>query len=305
MSRAIILASILTVSSLMLACGEAPTAPGAHTWVSVTGDDANPCSSKAPCKTFAAAMSKTPAGGEISVLEPGDFGAISLTKTITFNGEGSTLHVAAGSNGLTVNAGINDVVTIKNLTLTGTGGGNGIKFLSGNHLMIESVTISGFAGGNGLDVELGQDGQGGKLLVKDSSIANCGKAGFKMSTTAGFATATFDNVKLAGSVNGIEIGGGHTYVLLNRSSVTSHTGSGVLTSAALSVINVENSIIGFNSTGVNANAAGSTIRLSGNGIYHNGEGLKLVAGATIASDGTNRVEGNGASQLPSAAIKRQ
>lgn len=304
MSRAIILASILTVSLLMLACGEAPTTPGAHTWISANGDDANPCSSKAPCKTFAVTLSKTPAGGEISVMEPGDFGAISLTKPVTFNGEGTTLHIAAGSNGLAVNAGVNDVVTIKNLTLTGIGGVNGIQFVAGNQLTIESVTISGFTG-NGLDVELGKNGQGGKLFVKDSGIVNCGQAGFKMSASAGFATATFDNVKLAGSVNGIEIGVGNTYALINRSSITSHTGSGVLTAAAPAVVNVENSIIGFNGTGVNANAAGSTIRLSGNGIYHNGEGLKLAPGATLASDGTNRIEGNGASQSPNAAIKRQ
>ena len=58
-------------------------AQATRTWVSGVGDDANPCSRTAPCKTFAGAISKTAAHGEISVLDPGPYGAVTITKSIT------------------------------------------------------------------------------------------------------------------------------------------------------------------------------------------------------------------------------
>src|SRR5262245_48964588 len=64
-------------------------AQATRTWVSGVGDDVNPCSRTAPCKTFAGAISKTAAGGEISVLDPGGFGGVTITKSITINGEGT------------------------------------------------------------------------------------------------------------------------------------------------------------------------------------------------------------------------
>ncbi|MCU0340213.1 MAG: hypothetical protein MUE30_10020, partial [Spirosomaceae bacterium] len=74
-------------------------------WVSGVGDDANPCSRTAPCKTFAGAISKTAAGGEISVLDPGGFGAVTITKSITLNGDGTLAGIlASGTNGIVINA---------------------------------------------------------------------------------------------------------------------------------------------------------------------------------------------------------
>jgi hypothetical protein len=61
-------------------------AQATRTWVSGVGDDANPCSRTAPCKTFAGAISKTAPGGEIDALDPGGFGALTITKSITIDG---------------------------------------------------------------------------------------------------------------------------------------------------------------------------------------------------------------------------
>src|SRR5215471_15621037 len=74
----------------------AMTAPAAYaqanrTWVSGVGDDVNPCSRTAPCKTFAGAISKTAAGGFINVLDPGGFGAVTITKSLTIDGSGGSL----------------------------------------------------------------------------------------------------------------------------------------------------------------------------------------------------------------------
>src|SRR5689334_19239629 len=100
-------------------------AQATRTWVSGVGDDANPCSRTAPCKTFAGAISKTAAGGEISVLDPGGFGAVTITKAITLNGDGTLAGILSATvNGIIINAGANDVVVIRSLSINGTSGAN-------------------------------------------------------------------------------------------------------------------------------------------------------------------------------------
>src|SRR3954451_11219280 len=86
-------------------------AQATRTWVSGVGDDVNPCSRTAPCKTFAGSISKTAAGGEIDCLDPGGFGAVTITKAITIDCSGTFGSIlASGTNGIIVNAGVNDVV---------------------------------------------------------------------------------------------------------------------------------------------------------------------------------------------------
>jgi hypothetical protein len=81
------------------------SAQATRTWVSGVGDDANPCSRTAPCKTFAGAISKTAAGGEINVLDPGGFGGVTITKSISIIAEGVEAGVlVSGTNAIVVNA---------------------------------------------------------------------------------------------------------------------------------------------------------------------------------------------------------
>src|SRR5262249_58062915 len=80
-------------------------AQASRTWVSGVGSDANPCSRTAPCQTFAGAISKTAVGGEINCLDPGGFGAVTITKSITISCEGVTAGVlVSGTNGIVVSA---------------------------------------------------------------------------------------------------------------------------------------------------------------------------------------------------------
>ena len=129
-----------------------------RTWVSGVGDDANPCSRTAPCKTFAGAISKTAAGGEIDALDPGGYGAVTITKAITIDGGGGQVAsvLVSGTNGIVVQAGPSDVVILRNLRINGIGTGiNGIRFLSGKDLNVESCYIFGFTT-NGVDIALNQ-----------------------------------------------------------------------------------------------------------------------------------------------------
>src|SRR3954467_14955431 len=127
------------VASLVLT--GALQAQATRTWVSGVGDDANPCSRTAPCKTFAGSISKTAVGGEISVLDPGGFGAVTITKSITIDGgkgAGFGSILAAGINGIIINAAVTGVVTLRNLSIHGAGTGIvGIRILAAGTVFIE------------------------------------------------------------------------------------------------------------------------------------------------------------------------
>src|SRR5207245_1462744 len=171
---------------LVLVCSSLASAQATRTWVSGVGDDANPCSRTAPCKTFAGAISKTADGGEINCLDPGGFGAVTITKSIkidcgTFPGG----ILASSASGIIINANsANAVVTIRNLEINGglptsaggaAGGLNGIRFLSGKFVHLENLHLTGFAGtgtsGNCVDVAM--SAAGGQLSVENSTFEHC------------------------------------------------------------------------------------------------------------------------------------
>src|SRR6267154_1885221 len=130
-----VLATVLLGVSLM-------SAQASRTWVSGVGDDANPCSRTAPCKTFAGAISKTAAGGEIDALDPGGFGAVTITKAITLDGGGGQVAsvLVSGTNGIVIVANAStDTVILRNLRINGIGTGlNGIQLNSAKALIIQN-----------------------------------------------------------------------------------------------------------------------------------------------------------------------
>ena len=296
--------SVFAAAVVIFACTSLANAQATRTWVSGVGDDANPCSRTAPCKTFAGAISKTAANGEISALDPAGFGAVTITKSITINGDGTLAGILASLvNGIIVNAGVNDKVVIRNVSINGAGNGlDAIRFLAGKQLVVDRVNIEGFTG-DGIDAAL--NANGGTVFVQDTNIVECG-TGIRLSVVApGFATAVLDNVRLEGMVTGMTVGT-NTFGHISRSSIVSNTSDGLLASANNSTINVENSEIAFNANGVRAAVSGATIRIASNGIYNNTNGVATIpGGATVASDGNNRIAGNGASAAPNAAITKQ
>ena len=161
-------ASKLVMIAALLLTATAAQAQATRTWVSGVGDDANPCSRTAPCKTFAGAISKTAAKGEINVLDPGGFGAVTITKSISIVASGVIAGVlVAGTNAIIVSAGANDVVVLRGLTIQGLGTGlAGIRFLGGGTLHVENCTIHGFTQA-GIEFV---PGVASDLFVKDTYI---------------------------------------------------------------------------------------------------------------------------------------
>src|SRR5882672_11712612 len=113
---------MLSVLVMACCCAAPAFAQATRTWVSGAGDDVNPCSRTAPCKTFAGAISKTAAGGEIDALDPGGFGAVTITKSITIDACCMAGILAAGTNGVTVNDSLTAtpntiVVTLRHISI--------------------------------------------------------------------------------------------------------------------------------------------------------------------------------------------
>src|SRR5262245_2651245 len=149
-------------------------AQATRTWVSGVGDDANPCSRTAPCKTFAGAISKTAAGGFIDVLDPGGFGAVTITKSITIDGSGGSIAgvLASGTNGIIVNS-ATAIVHLRNLSIESPLPGgpalqglNGVQVFASSEVHIEKCVIASFSQ-NAVNFQ-----SGSKLLVSDTTLMN-------------------------------------------------------------------------------------------------------------------------------------
>jgi hypothetical protein len=276
-------------------------AQASRTWVSGVGDDANPCSRTAPCKTFAGAISKTAARGEIDVLDPGGFGAVTITKAITIDGTAQISGIlASGSNGIIVNAGANDTVTLRNLSINGFGTGiNGVRFLAGGGLTLDAVQIFGFTA-NGLDVALNQATNTIVNVQNSTFTDNGGKSLNFAQLGIGSLIVTINKIVSSKSGQGLQLGGSaNNRLFLTGSTLASSNGIGL--HAILGIVAAENNTIASNVIGVQAES-GATIRLANNGIYNNGKGINIVAGGTVASDGTNRLGNTLNGSPPNAAI---
>jgi hypothetical protein len=294
-----------------LAVATLAQAQATRTWVSGVGDDVNPCSRTAPCKTFAGAISKTAAGGEIDALDPGGFGAVTITKNITLDGThgagfGSIL--ASGVNGVNINDSASGtpntiVVTLRNLSINGAGttlGLNGINFTSGKRLNVEGCQIFNFSNA-GINVNQAAGATGTFVTVKDTSIYNTSR-GINLLQSASFVSAVVTNSTIANMANDgvrLQTNGnitleGSSIVHCNNGINMVGTGTGAGTTA-----NVINTVVSHSiGTGLINNAG--TSRLGGSTFIANGTAISMTVNNAVKTFGTNNIEGainGGAMQL--------
>jgi len=281
--------SLMFGSIVAVAAYAAPAhAQATRTWVSGVGDDVNPCSRTAPCKTFPGAISKTAANGEIDCLDPGGFGQVTITKSITIDCGGVTGGILSSLvNGVIVNAGVNDRIVLRNLNINGIGNGStGLRFLAGLHLTLENVRIQGTTG-IGVDVNKGASGN---LYMHNVYITQTATA-VRLFTGAGGINAILNDVKIdAVNGNGLEVASGSTVATIANSAITNVTGSALITTGG-GFINADKNVFAKNATGANASASGSSIRISNNAFNDNGTALAAANGGTISSSNTNTIVG--------------
>ena len=315
----IICKRITVLSSLLLGIGlfsaTSAQAQATRTWVSGVGDDANPCSRTAPCKTFAGAISKTAPGGEINCLDPGGYGTLTITKSITIDCTGTFGSVlnSGGVNGFIINDSLTATpgtiqVRLRGLTINGAGstpGLNGIRFLSGASLVVEDVFIQNQRGGNGILINPSAGVV--TVAIHNTSIHNSGSAtgsGIEVRPTgSASARVSLRNVRITNytfvgfrvdssattgagvtaTAENIETSGGNQGI-----SAIAGAGPATLTTALL-----DNATVFSNSgSGIIANGAGARIRVATTMVTGNGIGVNRTGGSFINDQGGNVVQDN-------------
>jgi len=241
---------------------------------------------------LAGAISKTAAGGEIDALDPGGFGAVSITKSITIDGRGTLASVLSTSTyGIQVAAGVNDVVILRGFSINGVGlGTNGVRFVTGKALHIEDCTITGFTN---VGVDFEPAAATAQLFLKGSTISQ--NTVGNMLVTQG--NAVVENSQLLNSPYGLN-GTGTAQVSVHDTTFSGHSGIAIHASGS-SEINVEHGLVANNGVGVQGD---STVRLSEVMVSNNGTGVNGM----VASFGNNRMAaGNTTNGAPSSVIAQQ
>ncbi len=318
MSRTTILGALGALFIIALGASSAQ-AQATRTWISGVGDDVNPCSRTAPCKTWPGAISKTAAGGEIDALDPGGFGAVTITKSITLAvegvGEGGIL--VAGTNGITINAGVNDVVIIRGMQIDGgplpsSSSLAGIRIIQAGAVEIQNSTIrnfnSGLPTGYGVMFTPGANtssGQPPQLFISDTTITTNGLA--SASTGGGIlvqpnngasATVTLNNVNIVNNVLGYRADAslttGTISTSITNSTIAGNAFAGVsaftfgATGTPSSTIDLMRTTVANNGgAGLNANGVNALIRLSNVSLTGNKTAVVVANSGAVATAVTN------------------
>jgi hypothetical protein len=305
MSKVRFTLNILALAIFTLTVASMAQAQATRTWVSGVGDDVNPCSRTAPCKTYAGAISKTAKDGEISTLDPGGFGAVTITKSITINGgnggQGYGSILAALTTGVIVNitdaADVRKSVRLDWLNINGASTGiDGVRMLAGNTLHVENTLIDGFTQ-NGINLAFTAANAGVKLSVHNTVIRNCVGAGVRTNAfSGGKIRAAISNVHITNCGTGIDqvngtLGSIHDCMISNCT-----TGIQTAEPTSGSVANIDTTAL-TNNSGTAINVVGaSRARIANCFIAQNG--TSLAPAASVDSGGNNNIVGNTTNTAP-------
>jgi hypothetical protein len=290
----------LTLIGFTLILTAIANAQASRTWVSGVGDDVNPCSRTAPCKTFAGAISKTARDGEIDALDPAGFGVVTITKSITIAGPKGYGNVGANLvTGITINitdpADVNKAVRLRSLVINGGGTGiRGVNIIAANDVHIEDTLIDAFVNEG---VQLNTTASC-TLHLADSIIRRTA-TGIKVTTTSGFAVATIKNAQIVDNTTGLDVAD-NGYATISD-SVVSNNVDGIKTSSSGAIIAAIRNVLAHNSgAAICASVAGSTIRALSNHMVANTTGINAVG--TVTTAGQNRNDGNTTPGAPNGGV---
>ena len=278
------LLAVATTTLTLFAVSAPAHAQATRTWVSGVGDDVNPCSRTAPCKTYAGAISKTAPNGIIDCLDPGGFGAVTITKSITIDcrvSPGGPL-ASGGINAIIINAPAGSTIVLRGMDIEGSGG----------------------AGANGLNGVNIISGGSNTVRIEDCNIFSFSTAGINFAPSpGGGGTLVVNHTQIHGNGTGIILNGANGAVnMLVRDSIVDTSAShgiSVTTGATHAGATIQNSTVAFNAgTGVNVSGAGGIAIIGDNTISGNGVG---VAGA-VQSFKNNQIFGNSSDGTPITAV---
>lgn len=265
----------LTILVLALLTTPLLNATSSHTWVSGAGSDSNPCTRTSPFATFQTAIDNTTAGGIVSVIDPGDFGPVSISKAITIDGGGAGGTISfTGAQGVFVFAGASDTVVLRHLTINGLGTGNDAIFYStGQNLIVEDCVMENFT-----QIGLGVGSGTALNLVVRNSVITGGTLGLRVFQGVGPGQISVRGVTISGASQvGVFIRSGLTEIsdsIITQNLVGLEADSG-------STINVANSVISYNGTDSISFPPANILLSNNNTLFANngtGSGLSTTLG---------------------------
>jgi len=281
---ALVLAASVAAAMLVASSRAAPAAAIQRTFVSTSGNDANPCTRTDPCRNFTAAIANTLAGGEVVALDSGGYGTFTVGKSLTVAGAPGA-HVAVTAfalTGITVNAGASDSVVLRNLYVTGLGGLTGIDFLGGDSLAVDSVTVTGFSS-NGLEATA----TGADLFVHDGTFRDNGDNGVVVN---GSLSAEIRHSRAEGNtLSGFRLLGSRGTI---TDSAANRNGSGFFFGTG-AVFTLSGSLADGNANGVLLFDAGTQALVSASVLSNNSNNGLAPASPAVARIGSSTVTGNG------------
>ena len=306
----------LAIMAFTLMISSSAQAQATRTWVSGVGDDANPCSRTAPCKTFAGAISKTATNGEIELLDPGGFGAVTITKSITIDGSptGVAGVLNAGTSGVIINVtsgtDTKKAVTLRGISFqgagTGTGRQHGVRIIAANAVFIENCFISGQNGSPGHGIDDSRSA-GGFLEVDNTTITNNNGNGINVNPSSGGVAIKVHvtNSRSQGNTgSGLFLGSNARGTIYN-SAFNQNGAAGVFTqqtAGGATEANVDHCTVSNNVNGFQANTASSVVRVSNSTAIGNSNLGIIAGGGIVSSYGNNQTGGVG---FPSAPTGQQ
>lgn len=294
--------NLLALAIFMFAFAAVAQAQATRTWVSGVGDDANPCSRTAPCKTFAGAISKTAKDGEIDALDPAGFGALTITKSITVDGSMTGVAGVLNSlvNGVIINitdpADVRKSATLRGISYQGAGNGTrAIDILAASKVFVENCYIQNNSGDGITDTR-----SGGFLEVTNTSVINNAGNGINISPSGTTQiNVHISNCRLQGNgARGLAVGNSglasNVKVTMFETTISQNATGGVFaqTAGGSSTVAVDHSVVSNTNIGFIANTANAIIRVSNSTCMDNGGGLATTAGGgQVSSYGNNQTGG--------------
>jgi hypothetical protein len=279
----------------IFACSmHATPAQAQRVFVSATGSDGNPCTFALPCRSFQHAHDIVAFAGEIDVLDPAGYGALTISKSISIQGHAFAGLAVASGNGITINTSA-VVANLRGLLIDGVGtGGNGIVLTAGSTLNIQDSLIRNF-GLAGINV--GPAAGTSRLYVANTHVTDNVYGISVVPSGTGTAQGSLDHVTVENSstVNAaIGFGPGAIFSMSNC-VVAGNNGIGINVDATVtSVVTVENCKITNNAIGLEASNAGAIVRLNRSTITGNtGHSFFISGGAFVYSYLDNYIDGNG------------
>jgi hypothetical protein len=280
---------IIFFATVALWLGSVPTQAQTRVFVAAQGSDSNPCTFAAPCRTFQHAHDVVAANGEIDVLDPAGYGALTITKAISIQGHGFSGISAPSGNGITINAGASDKISLRGLLIDGVGtGANGIQFNTGAFLNVQESLIRNFGGSGIAFISLGG---AGNLFVSNTLVSD--NAGTGIDAKSGYGD--LDHIQAINNGTGISIVSAFIVSdsVVVKGGIVSHPGGAVM---------VRDCTIRDSLNAVAANGPNAVAWITRSTFYFNSVGISTTSGGQIISFGDNSFAFNSNDGNPTVTI---